>query len=209
MTTDALYIHSFNSAIFRLKDSIFCHDCMASIRPVVSTTICITPKYTCRVFAVAAYQEQFKPLILAKGWGDRTASRQLGALIWDKTNIKYASFDAVVPIPLHWSRFAHRGFNQAEEIAQVVAVQSGKPLMHLLKRTRRTVFQSAIAANKRQDNVQHAFALMRAQKNLYKDKHILLVDDLMTTGATIKSAARELIKLQPASISVVVVCRVT
>ena len=113
-----------------------------------------------------------------------------------------------VPIPLHWTRFAWRGYNQADEIAQVLAQKRGKPVVHLLQRIQRTRYQAELESPQRKENVKKAFTLRVADKNLYQDKHIILVDDLMTTGATLQAAAKELFKLKPASITAVVVCRV-
>jgi ComF family protein len=193
--------------IFLSHDDVLCAECHAGIAPLISTEVFITPKYSCKVFAVGKYEDPLKPLILAKSWSDRSASHQLGQLVWEKTYIRHQEFDFIVPVPLHWTRFSYRGFNQAQELAQVLAHKSGKPVLNALTRTRRTPFQSAVSAAQREANVNRVFALNELNKEQLKDKHILLVDDLMTTGATLKSAARELIRCKPASIKAVVVCR--
>ena len=188
-------------------DTILCANCLKQIMPVVSTIVPVTQKYSMKVFAIAAYKEPLKSLILAKGWSDQLASKQLAELMWQKTNVRHAPFDYIIPVALHWTRFAYRGFNQSEEIAHVLAKKSGKKVAHILCRIKRTQFQSGLTTEKRQHNVKNIFKLSATDKKLYHGKHLLLVDDLMTTGATLKSAARELIKLRPATISVVVACR--
>jgi len=195
--------------LFLSQRDILCERCIARIKPVMSVTIPVTQKYAMKVMAVSAYQDPIKSLILAKGGGNIVASTQLGTLIWDMTYLRHARFDYIVPIPLHWTRQAHRGFNQAEEIANIIAEKSGKKVVHLLKRTKRTKFQSSVSGQGRHENVKNAFAFALDNINDYKNKRFLLVDDLMTTGSTLKAAARELIKLKPLSLVVVVAARTT
>ncbi len=194
---------------FLNQRNVFCALCKQKILPVVSANLSITKTHSMKIFAIAGYKDPLKKLILAKGWSDIAASNQLGQLVWNMTNIKHADFDYIVPVPLHWTRFARRGYNQAAEIAQVIAQNSGKPMVNALRRTKRTQFQSELVYLKRSTNVKDAFALYNIKKTDYKDKHILLVDDLMTTGATLHATARELLKLKPRLITGVVVCRVT
>lgn len=189
------------------EPSIFCKDCVNLIRPIISTKLSITSTISMPIFAISSYQEPLKSLILAKAHSQRLASKQLGSLIWDLTPLKTIHFDYIVSVPLHWTRYAYRGYNQAEVIASVLAQKSGKPLAHLLKRNRLTPFQSKLNVEQRSDNLHNAFDLMKIDQELYKNKHILLVDDLMTTGATLKNAARKLLLLKPASILGVVSCR--
>ncbi len=194
--------------MFLNERNVFCVTCAQKIQPIVSTNLQITKAHAMKVFAIAGYSDPLKKLILAKGWSDISASNQLGQLTWDITNIRHIDFDYIVPIPLHWMRFAKRGYNQAAEIADVIAQQSGKPVFDILKRIKRTQFQSGLVHAKRADNVKDAFIVRDIQKTTYKSKHILLVDDLMTTGATLKVAAKELLKLKPREVTIVVVCRV-
>lgn len=187
---------------------IFCDECMNSIQPIVSTTIHLNTTQSIKIFSIADYKDPLKKLILAKSWSNIAASNQLGQLIWQLTNLPYAPCDVFVPIPLHWTRFAWRGYNQADEIAKVLSAKSGKPVIHLLRRIKRTRYQAGLISVLRQQNLKSALALNVKDAHMYEGKHIILVDDLMTTGATLRTAAKELFKLNPASISAVVACRV-
>jgi ComF family protein len=184
---------------------------MNLIRPIVSTTLKVSKKVALKVFAASAYEDPLKRLILAKGHSDIVAARQLGDLIWNITTVKNISFDYIVPIPLHWTRFAYRGFNQAEEIARIIAHKSGKPMVNLLKRSVRTVQQSTLSSSGRSANVKNAFIFSSDSSRHFSYfylKRVLLVDDLMTTGSTLAEATRLLSFLPLKEVVAVVACRV-
>ncbi|PKN03382.1 hypothetical protein CVU75_02475, partial [Candidatus Dependentiae bacterium HGW-Dependentiae-1] len=103
-----------------------------------------------------------------------------------------------------------RGYNQAHEMARVLACKRGCAVAPILKRARRTPFQSGLPAAKRAENVKNVFTLIAGvDPALFTGKHIVLVDDLMTTGATLREAAKVLRTLNPASITAVVAARAT
>jgi ComF family protein len=93
----------------------------------------------------------------------------------------------VVPIPLHTEKLIGRGFNQAELIARSFSQVTGAKLDLSLHRTRSTVAQFGLSKSARQENVADAFALVRS--SLKPGDSVLLVDDIYTTGATVRSAA--------------------
>lgn len=194
--------------VFLSKETPLCAACLGLIKPVVSTAIPVTKKYSITVFAIANYNYPLKSLILAKSYSNIVASVQLGTLMWDMTAVQYLAFDYIVPIPLHWTRLSWRGYNQAHEISQVLAQKSGKPILNIVCRTKRTPFQSSMPVAQRPGNVHKAFFIDEQYRGMIEGKHILLVDDLLTTGSTLKAAARELIRYKPARISAIVACRV-
>ena len=99
----------------------------------------------------------------------------------------YSDVDAVVPVPLHWSRKWSRGYNQAEIIAGELAVRLGaRPVVDALIRNRRTGTQTKLSPEEKEANVKEAFRL-RKGADLSGLSHILLVDDVYTTGATLHS----------------------
>lgn len=96
--------------------------------------------------------------------------------------------DAVLPVPLHWRRKAKRGFNQAVEIAKPLGNLLGVPLVQGVYRSKATPFQSGLDAKERAQNLSRAFMT----KKMSSHTHILIVDDVVTTGATTRALAKAL-----------------
>ena len=111
--------------------------------------------------------------------------------------------DAVLPVPLHWRRKAHRGFNQATEIAKPFAEVLGVPLLRGVQRCEATPFQSGLTAKKRVRNLRGAF---RATRTLTHN-HVLIVDDVLTTGATARALAKVVLGNGVQKVSVLTLAR--
>ncbi len=95
-------------------------------------------------------------------------------------------FDLIVPVPLHWSGLVQRGFNQAEVIARPLAHHLKLPVDHCLKKTAFRRHQQTLNRAQRQRAVRNSYAITRDVRH----RHILLVDDVMTTGATVGAIAQ-------------------
>lgn len=96
--------------------------------------------------------------------------------------------DAVLPVPLHWWRKARRGYNQADEIARPLAKALGIPLIRCVRRSRATPFQSGLDAAQRAKNLEQAFKV----RGRISYRHVLIIDDVITTGATLDTITRVL-----------------
>ena len=119
----------------------------------------------------------------------RHFARLLGARL--AASPLYADVDLVVPVPLHWTRHWRRGYNQAAVIAREVARALGAPCAErLLRRCRRTRSQTRLSGEAKAANVAGAFALRSGR--LPQTQHILLIDDVFTTGATLAAGHRAL-----------------
>ncbi len=119
--------------------------------------------------------------------------------------------DLLIPVPLYWRRRASRGFNQSEELARELSALSGWKTAHLLRRTRNTQEQARLESSaQRLDNLRGAFAPLPSAAKHAAGKHLWLIDDVSTTGATLCAAAIALRKIprdsRPASINAAVVC---
>lgn len=117
--------------------------------------------------------------------------------------------DAVVPVPLHRLRLMKRRYNQAAEIARPLARRAGlEYLPDALERKRRTDSQGSKSGSGRRRNVQGAFEVPEARRKQVKGRRILLIDDVLTTGATADACARALIKAGARAVDLAVVARV-
>lgn len=116
---------------------------------------------------------------------------------WEK---KHASFDYIIPVPLSSSRKRARGYNQVEGVLLSGTYTKELPLKtNILKRTRNTTPQTELTRAARLANMKHAFAV--TDGNSVTGKHILIIDDVTTTGATLRAAKAALLPHGPASIT--------
>ena len=111
--------------------------------------------------------------------------------------------DAILPVPLHWRRRWFRGFNQAIEIGKPVAKYLRVPLVNRVRRRRATPFQSGLSAHDRARNLRSAFAV----RGLLRYQHVLIIDDVITTGTTMREIARSLKRAGVAKVSALAVAR--
>jgi ComF family protein len=117
-----------------------------------------------------------------------------------------ASKDAVVAhVPMHWTRRVARGYDQADLLADAVAAASGFPRVRPLARARRAPRQAAQTLAGRERNARGAFRLSRLARRQVQGRHVVLVDDVKTTGATLRQCARLLKRAGAASVQVAVV----
>lgn len=151
-----------------------------------------------------------RTLVTRLKYGDRTdlaPSMAEWMVVAGKELIESA--DVIVPIPLHFRRFLKRTYNQAAELSRYIAKSSGKPLQpSVLQRVKNTRQQVGLGAKARHRNVIGAFRIPHQQKAKIKDKHILLVDDVFTTGATVRSASSVLLRGGAATVDVLTFSRV-
>jgi ComF family protein len=115
-------------------------------------------------------------------------------------------FDIVVPMPLHWRRHWQRGFNQSELLARATARRSGIRMVNAVRRTRATATQAGLSNAKRRENVAGAFRVKN--RGLVEGLRILLIDDVMTTGATASACALALKRAGAKSVSLLALARV-
>lgn len=119
------------------------------------------------------------------------------------------SYDLIVPVPLHWSRLLKRRFNQSQLLAKSIGHAAGIPTdVSLLKRSRATPSQGTLGRKKRFTNVNKAFAVPEKAKERLKGQSILLVDDVLTTGATVSACAAVLKAAGAARVDIIVFARV-
>ena len=97
--------------------------------------------------------------------------------------------ECIIPVPLHTQRLRERGFNQALELARIIAKQLNIPLNYsLCQREKATPFQSGLSAKQRKQNLKNAFSITKQ----HPYKHVAIFDDVVTTGTTVNELARKL-----------------
>jgi ComF family protein len=128
----------------------------------------------------------------------------LGALLKEALPVD-ESFDAVVPVPLHWRRRWERGFNQSELLGRIVARHRGIACRDLLRRLRSTDAQAGLSRTARRENVAAAFRVRGGRR--LDGQRLLLIDDVMTTGSTVAACARALKQAGAARVAVLTVAR--
>lgn len=116
------------------------------------------------------------------------------------------NWDGIIPVPLHPKKERQRGYNQSKAIAEGVSEILDVPILDsLLTRKRYTVSQTTMNKIQRLSNMSNAFQIDREKGDLLKGKHVLILDDVLTTGATIESCVQELLTIQELRISVVTI----
>jgi ComF family protein len=120
-----------------------------------------------------------------------------------------AGADMLVPVPLHWRRAWHRRYNQSGALGRAIERQSGVTLRgDLLQRVRRTEQQVGLSRSQRASNVQGAFKVSPDRQAEIAGRRVVLIDDVLTSGATVDACARALLRAKAAQVDVLVFARV-
>jgi len=205
----------FCNAPATLPDPGFCPECAAGLRPIAEPLclVCGRPLNPASLppAGVCGFCGQDPPAYeLARSFGryegvlaqairdfkfrpKRVLAPTLGRLLAqaDERFLDDQKPDAVIPVPLHPRRLRERGFNQAADLARPLARRRRLPILHrALSRRRNTEPQFGLSMPQRLKNLKGAFHVPKP--NAVKDKTILLVDDVLTTGLTVNECARAL-----------------
>jgi ComF family protein len=206
----ALVCHSCASKLDHLASQPACAKCAS---PVVSKG---APCPWCRgtgiypfktIVRLGRFDEPLKEIvhamkyhrrwILAEKMAERLAEEERVAELMRNT-------DVLVPVPLHWKRHIGRSYNQADVLARALARRFKKRLSRAVRRVRPTPSQTAMnSRTAREENIHNAFAPIRAKG--ISGKRVALIDDVMTTAATMQAAARAIVPMEPESISALVI----
>ncbi len=172
---------------------------------------CLTkhPAYD-RARAVFRYDDESRDLIIGLKHADRTETVPALAGWMSRAGTSLLeSAELIVPVPLHWTRLASRRFNQAGLLAQAIARNAGLPAQpQALERRRATRSQGHLGRLARFRNVKGAIVAAERYASAVTNRRILLVDDVITTGATVESAAKALISAGARSVDVLALAKV-
>lgn len=166
------------------------------------------PPYS-RARAAFTYQENSRALILKFKYQDELYLAPIFAGWLKKAGAELISAsDIIVPVPLHWRRMLRRRYNQSLLLARMLAKETNLALLaNGLQRTRHTPQQAGLTRIQRLKNVKGAFRVHPKHQEAIKGKSILLIDDVMTTGATLSVCTDILLKAGAAQVNVLTVAR--
>ena len=176
-----------------LSSIMFCDACWAELPRVDKTPLDKIPRHVDRIHAGFAYREggiTREVVHSLKFDGHTSLANKMAEMLIRTIPAGFLDSDDVwVPVPLHWVRLGDRSFNQSFLLAREITAHTGGKIVTLLKRTRNTPAQSGQGLRTRVQNVKGAFAVSNKQEI---PKSVLLIDDVVTTGATVAECARVL-----------------
>jgi ComF family protein len=163
-----------------------------------------------RARAVAAFEGVARDLVHQLKFRDRLdTGSTLGRWMARAGADILGDADLLVPVPLHRSRLWRRAFNQSALLARAAAEATGRPWSpDVLRRIRRTARQVGLGAEARTANVRGAFKVPAERRAEIAGKRVVLVDDVLTTGATVEAATKELLRAGALSVDILVLARV-
>jgi ComF family protein len=163
-----------------------------------------------RARAAVRFDEIARALVHALKYGDRLdLAPMMGRWLAQAGGELLAGADALVPVPLHWRRHWARRFNQSALLAAAVAKASGVPIAaSALKRVKSTPQQVGLSRAQRSANIQGAFRVPAEGKAEVAGRRLILVDDVLTSGATAEGCAKALLRAGARNVDVLVFARV-
>ena len=176
---------------------------------ILSMQAIADPPAYARARAVVRFDEVARDLVHALKYGDRLdIAPTLGRWMANAGAELLDGADALVPVPLHWRRLWARRFNQSAALAQAISTVSDVPVLTPLRRRRATPQQVGLSRSERAQNVQGAFRVPAAARAEVAGRRLVLVDDVMTSGATTDACTRALLRAGAAQVDVLVFARV-
>lgn len=177
---------------------------------ILSAAAVADPPAFARARSAVSYEGPVPDLVHALKYSDRTdLAPMLGAWMARAAHELVADADMLIPVPLHWKRLAGRRFNQAALLAHEVGRLTGLPVAtRLLLRTRRTPQQVGLGRTERERNMRGAFGVPAGKRADLAGRRPILIDDVLTTGATLEAATRALLAAGASAVDVLTLARV-
>jgi ComF family protein len=169
-----------------------------------------TPPAFDRARAAVRYDDVARDIVHALKYSDRLdLAPMMGRWMARAGAELFEGADALIPVPLHWRRQWARRLNQSAALAAEIARISGVPVSHgVLKRTRATRQQVGLSKSERAANLQGAFRVAADQKAAVSGRRVILIDDVLTSGATAEACTKALLRAGASHVDVLVFARV-
>ena len=184
------------------QSSLFCGDCLQQAHLFT------------QLHALGSYQKPYSALIKKLKYSKQLIYGELlGELLTESIRLNFSplqisAVDYLLPVPLHTHKHRHRGFNQSEIIARVTAKQLSIPLLlEKIERHVKTDPQEGLSLHKRKKNLNNAFSIENSLQQKIAGSYIVIVDDVVTTGATVNSLCKTLLAAGAQRIDVWCICR--
>jgi len=215
------------------KDALFCNDCWVKLQfitdpkckicaypfdfqldydaanPICASCLIKKPSYD-KALTIFRYNHVLKKIIGDLKYRDQTfLAKKFTKILIDKAQNEIANCDLIVAVPLHQKRLRKRKFNQAVLLCRNLVKFFPKKSFYpdFLLRVKNTAPQVELRKKQRQKNLKRVFLLNKKYQDLVKNKKILLVDDVMTTGATLENCAKELKKAGAKTVVVLTIAK--
>lgn len=203
----------------RIQDNILCKSCINNIQVLDNSCIkCdfILSNNTCnhcnnnniyfeKLFSIGIYSGLLKTLIYEYKYNkNKDLSKLFSDLVYEKIKNIKDKIDIITSIPIHKEKLKTRGFNQAELFAKRISYKTRWKYLEIIERVKNTKAQFSLNILERKENLKDAFIINK--KNI-ENKNVVLVDDIYTTGTTIKEACIELKKSGVNKIYIIVIAR--
>lgn len=157
---------------------------------LICCTNCKNKKfYFNRAISCISYSELSKKLVFRLKYNNHTyISKYIAKIMKEKLKIENIKYDYILCVPLHKNRLKKRGFNQAQKIAKYLSELVEKPFLDVIKRDIKTKKLYNLGKSKREEELKNAFSVDYD----FKNKNVLLIDDIFTTGATVNEISKQL-----------------
>ncbi|WP_435236412.1 ComF family protein [Psychromonas sp. PT13] len=205
----------------------YCHDSLAVARPcclhcglALSKTQyycgdCLKQKHQfTQLHAVANYHPPYPALIKKFKYskqlifGELLADLLVSSIQSNILSTQLSMIDYLIPVPLHNNKLYLRGFNQAQLIAEKLSKHLNIPILsNTVIRSKETIAQETLSLSKRKKNLRQAFEINDISKHRIRNQHIVIIDDVVTTGATVNSLSKTLLQAGAKQIDIWCICR--
>ena len=223
--------HCLSCAEIISKDALFCSHCwpklqfitdpkckicsypfeveITHMQPLCANCLVKTPSYD-KVITLFGYNKIIKKVIGDFKYRDQSfLAKKFAKILFDKFKKEIAGCDLIVAVPLHPNRLKTRKFNQAVLLAKNLVKFLPESKFHpdLLFRIKDTAPQVNLKKEERKKNLKRGFLINQKYRDLVRDKKVLLIDDVMTTGATLENCAKELKRRKAKEVVVLVIAK--